>query len=388
MAVLLALLAFSVLTTGCQHDPGKETLPPPEVTVATPTQREFIDYERFSGRTQPVEQVEIRARVSGYLTKIEFKPGAEVERDQPLFEIDPRPYKAALDRAEAEVVKADARVERLTAEYARAKVLLAKNAISQEDFDKTAGDLSEAKAMVKWTKTQVVSAKLDLDFTRIDAPISGLIGDWLVTEGNLVTGGQGETTLLTTIVSVDPMDAGFDVDENTFLRLKKDVREGRIKVERADEIPVKMGLNVDAGTFPYKGTVNFINNAVDPKTGTIRVKARFPNPRPAVGSRPLVAGVTASIRVPIGEPRKVFVVPESSLGTDQGQRYLYVVDDNNAATRLDVNPGSLENGFREIIGVKKPAEDKYRALEGNERVIVRGLQRVRPGTTVDPQVAK
>jgi multidrug efflux system membrane fusion protein len=385
--MLLALPALAVLTAGCQHGPGQESLPPPEVTVAPPAQHELIDYERFTGTITPIEKVDIHARVSGYLTKIFFQPGAEVKKDEPLFQIDVREYKDALDRALAEVDKTEARVQRLTAELERNQGLLKNNGISKQDYDKSVADLAEAKAFVKYSKAQVATARLDVDFTKIEAPISGLIGDWLVTEGNLVTGGQGNTTLLTTIVAVDPMDAAFDVDENTLQRLQKDVREGRIKVKNG-EIPVEMGLSVDASGYPHKGTINFVNNQVDPKTGTIKVKARFPNPKPAVGARPLVAGAFARIRVPVGELRTVWTVPESALGTDQGQRYLYVVDDSNAAVRLDVDPGSLENGHREILGVKKPAEDKYRAIQPKERVIVKGLQRVRPGMTVAPQEAK
>jgi multidrug efflux system membrane fusion protein len=333
--------------------------------------------------------VEIRARVSGYLTKIQFKAGAEVKKDDPLFEIDPRIYRAAVDSAQAEVDRAEARVGRLAAELERNKMLLAKGGISQQDYDKSVADLAEGKANIKYGKAQLTSAKLDVDFTTIEAPLSGVMGDWLVTEGNLVTGGQGNTTLLTTIVAVDPMDAEFNLDENTLQRLQKDVREGRIKLKPGDEIPVEMGLSVDATGYPYKGTINFVNNQVDPKTGTIKVKARFPNPKPAVGPRPLTAGAFARIRVPIGEARTVLVVPESSLGTDQGQRYLYIVDDSNVAVRLDVNAGSLENGFREIIGVKKPGADEMsRPLQPNERVIVKGLQRVRPGMTVAPLATK
>jgi multidrug efflux system membrane fusion protein len=402
---VLGLLFTALLAAGCQHGPGQESLPPPEVTVGPPTQKELIDYERFTGRTVPVEQVEIRARVSGYLTKIQFKAGAEVEKDQPLFEIDPRIYRAAVDSAQAEVDRAEARVGRLAAELERNKMLLAKGGISQQDYDKSVADLAEGKANVKYGKAQLATAKLDVDFTTIEAPLSGVMGDWLVTEGNLVTGGQGTTTLLTTIVAVDPMDAVFNLDENTLQRLQKDVREGRIKLEEywrsllalgagpfvtvGGEIPVEMGLSVDASAYPYKGTINFVNNQVDPKTGTIKVKARFRNLKPAVGGRPLTAGAFARIRVPIGEAREVLVVPESSLATDQGQRYLYVVDDSNVAVRLDVDAGSLENGFREIIGVKKPgADEKSRPLQPNERVIVKGLQRVRPGMTVAPLATK
>jgi RND family efflux transporter MFP subunit len=386
--ILLGFLCLSILTAGCSNEPGKEQLPPPEVTVAPPVQKELIDFERFSGRTEPIEQVEIRARVSGYLTAIKFKPGAEVTKGQPLFEIDQRQYQAALDRAKAEVERAKARVQRLTADVERARIAFSKDAISREDYDKVVGDLAEAKAAIEYTKTQVVSAELDLGFTTIEAPLTGKIGDWLVTEGNLVTGGQGTTTLLTTIVSVDPMDAVFDLDENTLQRVEKEVRDGRIKLEaEGGGIPAEMGLNVDGTAYPFKGTINFVNNRVDPKTGTIRLKARFPNPKPAVGTRPLVPGVFARIRVPVGEPRKVLMVPESSLGDDQGARYLYVVDDKNTAVRLDVTPGSLENGMREIINVKGSGDSASRPLRPDERVIVKGIQRVKPGRVVDPKTA-
>jgi RND family efflux transporter MFP subunit len=386
--LLFCLFVLAPTAGGCKKDAVQETLPAPEVTVATPVSKELIDYERFPGTTEPVEKVDIRARVTGYLTKIEFKPGADVEKDQPLFEIDRRPYQADLDRAEGQVALAKARVDRLNRDYQRNEPLFRNGTIAPAEWDKIVGDRDEAVGALKAATSNVAGYKLNLDFTKIAAPISGQIGDWLVTEGNLVNGGQGNSTQLTTIVSVDPMDVAFNVDENTFQRLRKEVREGRIKVTAGDVIPVEMGLSVDGSAYPYKGTVNFIDNEVNTKTGTTKVKARFANPKPAVGSRPLNAGEFARIRVPIGEPRKVIMVPESALGTDQGQRYLYVVDDNNAAVRLDVNEGSLENRLREIIGVKKPADDKYRALKDNERVIVKGLQRVRPGMTVEPQTAE
>jgi len=386
--LLFCLLALAPTAGGCKNGPAKESLPPPEVTVATPVQKELIDYERFTGRTDPIEQVEIRARVSGYLTKIDFKPGADVKKDQPLFEIDPRPYKADLDRAEGQVALAKAKVDRLNRDYQRNEPLFRNGTIAPAEWDKIVGDRDESLGALKAANSNVEGYKLSLQFTKIAAPFDGQIGDWLVTEGNLVSGGQGNTTLLTTIVMVDPMDAVFDLDENTLQRLQKDVREGRIKLKVEGEIPVEMGLNVDGSAFPFKGTVNFVNNRVDPKTGTIKVKARFPNPKPSVGSRPLTAGVFARIRVPIGEPRKGLMVPESALGTDQGNRYLYVVDGGSTAVRLEVKPGALEDGWREIEGVKVPADADFRTLRLDEQVIVKGIQRVRPGMTVDAKATK
>jgi RND family efflux transporter MFP subunit len=382
-------LFLGLLTFGCQKtDESKSTLPTPEVTVATPRQQEVVDYEKFTGRTEPVEQVEIRARVSGYLDKIHFQPGAYVKKGDPLFEIDPRPYRTALERAEAEVTQVEARVERLNADVERSRILAGKGALSREDFDKVVGDRAEAVASVRSFKAKVTGAKLDLEFTKVEAPLTGEIGDRLVSEGNLVTGGQGNTTLLTTIVAVDPMDAVFDLDENTLQRLQKAVRDGRIKVKEGAEIPVELGLHVDGSAYPFKGTINFVNNRVNPKSGTIRVKARFGNPKPDVGSRPLTAGMYARMRVPIGEPRTVWMVPESALGTDQGNRFLYVVDEQNKAVRLEVTAGSLEDGLREIENVKGPGDANLRSLRPDDRVIVQGLQRVRTGMTVDPKPVK
>jgi RND family efflux transporter MFP subunit len=386
--LLFCLFVLAPTAAGCKKDATQETMPAPEVTVSTPISKKFIDYERFTGTTAPVEHVEIRARVSGYLDEIKFKPGAEVEKGQPLFQIDPRPYKADLERAEGQVALAKARVDRLNRDYQRNEPLFRSGALAPAEWDKIVGDRDEAVGALKAATSNVAGYKLNLEFTKIDAPISGKIGDTIVKQGNLVTGGQGTTSMLTTIVSVDPMDVQFAVAENTLQRLRKEVREGRIKVKEGDDIPVEMGLSEDGSEYPFSGTVNFVNNQVDPTTGSIMVKARFANPKPPVGPRPLTAGESARIRVPIGDPRKVLTVPESALGTDQGQRYLYVVDDNNAVVRLDVNEGSLKDGFREIIGVKKPADEKYRDINDNERVIVKGLQRVRPGMTVQPQTAE
>jgi RND family efflux transporter MFP subunit len=235
-------------------------------------------------------------------------------------------------------------------------------------------------------KAKVSGEKLNLEWSKIYAPIGGTIGDRLVDVGNLVTGGQASTTLLTTIVAVDPMDVSFDLDENTLQRLEQAVRDGRIKVD-AGNIPVEMGLPIHNSGYPLKGNIKFFNNQVDPKTGTIRVKAEFPNPKPPVGNRVLVPGMFVRLRVPIGDPRKELLVPESALGTDQGRRFLYTVNDKNVAIRLEATIGALQDGLRVIQDVQVPGDPKPRALRPDERVIVNGLLRVRAGITVDPKTA-
>jgi membrane fusion protein, multidrug efflux system len=383
---LLPLAAIAVLTFGCQERETPQALPTPEVTVAMPQSQEVIEYERFTGRTVPLEQVELRARVSGYLTKILFQPGAEVKKGDLLFEIDPRPYKAALDQVEADIKQAEARVKRLTAEFARAATLLKSNAISREEYDKTAGDQAETVAIVESTKARLESAQLDYQFTKITAPISGQIGDRLVDVGNLVVGGQANTTHLTTIVAMDPMYVAVDIDENTMQRVQQAVRDGRIVMKTKDqEIPIEMGLPINKSAYPFKGTIDFFNNRIDPKTGTIKMKALFANPKPEIGPRVLTPGMFVRVRIPMGEPKKSLVVPESALGTDQGSRFLYVVNDKNQAVRLEATVGVLQDGFRVIEQVQGADNAKARDLRPDERVIVKGLQRVRPGMTVDPK---
>jgi RND family efflux transporter MFP subunit len=381
---LLPLAAIAVLPFGCQERESPQDLPAPEVTVATPQAQEVTEYERFTGRTVALEQVELRARVSGYLTKILFQPGAEVKKGDLLFEIDPRPYKAALDQVEADINQANARVTRLNADFARAETLLSRNAVSREEYDKIAGDRAESVAMVASAKARFESAELDYQFTKITAPISGQIGDRLVDVGNLVVGGQGNTTHLTTIVAMDPMFVAVDIDENTLQRVQQAVRDGRIVLKtKEQEIPIEMGLPINKGAYPFKGTIDFFNNRIDPKTGTIKMKAKFPNPKPEVGPRVLIPGMFVRVRIPVGEPKKSLVVPESALGTDQGSRFLYVVNDKNQAVRLEATVGALQDGFRVIEQVQGANDAKARDLRPDDRVIVRGLQRVRPGMTVD-----
>ncbi len=380
------MLAFVI--AGCQKQEAAQTaLPVPEVTVANPVEREVTNYEKFTGRTESNEKVDIRANVSGYLIKVNFQPGAEIKKGDLLFEIDPRPFQAVLAGAEAEKASADASLKLAKAEYDRARKLAAQGAGSREELDVWTAKQATSLASRQKAEATVAQAKLDLDYTKINSPITGKIGDRLVDVGNLVLGGQGNTTLLATIVSVDPMAAGFDLDENTLLQLQQKVRDGHLAGMDKEVLPIDLGLPIHDGKYPVKGTVNFVNNQIDSKTGTIRVKAEFPNPRPASGDRLLTPGMFVRLRVPVGQPKKSMLVADSALGTDQGKKFLYVVNDKNEAIRLDATTGESQDGMRVIEGVQGTSDAAPRALLASELVITKGLQRVRPGAQVDPKMS-
>ena len=374
---------------GCDRDAAavKTELPVPMVTVAVPKADTIRRYELFTGRVAAPEAVEVRGRVSGYLVKVDFTPGAVVKQGDLLLEIDPDTYRVDLEKAEAGVELAEARVKQTAAELARYESLRKNNSVSASEYDRAVANKLEAQASVRANKAEVAAAKLNLGYTKIAAPFTGQVGDKLVSVGNLVTGGQGNTTLLTTLMSVDPMHIAFDVDENTLERIQELERSGKIKLASNGEIPVEVGLSLHGTEYPLRGGINFADNQVDPKTGTIRLKAAVPNPEPPAGARLLKPGLFARVRVPIGDPTPALLVPESAIQSDQGVKYLYTVAADNKAVRVDITPGVLWQGVREIESVRAPGEGKWRPLRPDERVIVSGVQRVRPGMAVDPKPA-
>jgi RND family efflux transporter MFP subunit len=287
-------------------------------------------------------------------------------------------------------------------EYDRLEELIRTRSASAEERDKAKGNYDAAAATVRSGKAKIKLAKariddgkagvrtaeLNLGCYTIDAPIAGVVGDRLVTQGNPVAGGRGSTTLLTSVVAVEKMDVAFDVDENTLQRIQQALRDGKIKAPAPGEIPAEAGLAVHGTGYPLDGKINFSDNQFDPKTGTIRMKARFDNPKPATGPRLLAAGMYARVRVPIGEPVKAMLVPESAFGSDQGIKFLYAVGADNKAVRLDATTGIPDVNLRVVESVASPGEGKPRPLGPGDRVIVSGLQRVRPGLTVDPKPAR
>jgi RND family efflux transporter MFP subunit len=366
VALVLGLLMAPV---GCTRAPSEAPAEPAPVTVSRPIQREVTDYAEFTARTSAVDSVEVRARVWGYLDKVNFKEGAMVKKGDVLFEIDPLTYKATLNQAQGNLETLEARVKRLSADLARARRMLANGAMSREDYDKVVGDRGEASASLAAAKASLDRAKLDLGYTKVIAPVSGRVSRYIVTVGNLIQAGdQAGGTLLTTIVSVDPMYAYFDVDEHTVQRVQRMIREGKAKSARDSEVPVWLGLAKEDG-YPHRGTIDFVDNQVNAKTGTLRLRGVFANK-----DQSLSPGFFARVRVPIGYPHQAILVSDRALDTDQGQKIVYVVDKDNKVVARPVRLGALHDGLREITS----------GLKSGERVIVKGLQQVRPGLTVEP----
>lgn len=371
---LFLLLTGAVALLGCSKEsgttPGQGSPKPPEVNVSTPVMRAVTEYEEFTGMTQAMQTIEVRARVSGYLAKIYFKEkeGAVVNKGDLLFEIDPRPYRAEVAQADANVVQAEAHAERLTSDLARAEKLVggARFVLSQEDFEKIRGDQREAVAAVGSAKAARDRAKLNLEFTEVRAPISGRISRRMLDEWNMI---KADETPLTNIVSLDPMYAYFDVDESTALRLGGLLREGKLSAASASSMPVELGLANEEG-FPHRGTVDFIDNQLDANTGTLRLRGIFPNPQGI-----LTPGLFVRIRLPLGSPHQALLVAERALGRDQAQKYLFVVNQENKVVYRRVKVGRIYDGFHEVT----------EGLAPGERVIVSGLQRVRPDIVVEAQ---
>ncbi len=381
-----AALVFGlfIALAGCTTAP----LDPPaaaldSVTVSYPVQRKVTDYAEFTARTAAVDSVEVRARVWGYLKKVNFKEGAIVKKGDVLFELDPGPYQAEKDRCLANLALAKAHMTRTLADFKRAGDLLPKRAIAQSDYDLAKGNYDEAVAAVKVAEATLNTAELNLGFTRITAPVSGRVSRYMVTVGNLIqSGDQANVTLLTTIVSVDPMYAYFDVDERIAQRVRQWLRNEKAESAADTGAPPVLGLAADAGLpvalglateegFPHQGAINFVDNQVNPKTGTLRIRGVFPNT-----DETLSAGFFARVRVPIGPPHPALLVADRAIDSDQGRKILYVVNDKDEVVCRPIRAGSMHDGLREI-------ED---GLKAGERVIVNVPQNVRPGMTVQTQV--
>jgi RND family efflux transporter MFP subunit len=376
----LAFVALGMpvlVLAGCDAaEPPLAQTEPPVVTVSQPLEREITDYDPYTGRIEAAEKVEVRARVRGELTGIHFKDGAIVKEGQPLFDLDPRTYKAALAVAEARKANAAAQVKLATTEYNRSYRLYQSKGVAASEVDTWAAKRGVALAEQSQAEAEVERARLDVEFCTIKAPITGKISRPLVTKGNLVNAGGGDT-LLTTIVSVDPIYVYFDVDE---LALKK-YRERR-KTEvgakgkgKEPVIPVFLGLigegDLSSG-FSRQGVIDFAENEVNPETGTIRVRGVFANK-----DRQLTPGQFARVKVPIGDTYKGLLVIDQAVGTDQGKKYLLIVNSQNKAEYRPVTPGRIDGGLR----IFKPGA----GLKPGEWVIVNGVQRVRPGIEVRPE---
>src|SRR5499433_511253 len=363
------LSGLLLLLTACAQQPQSTAPPPPpKVTVSQPSMREVVEWEEYTGRLEAAESVEVRARVNGYLQSIHFKDGAIVKKGDLLFVIDPRPYQAELERAKADLALAIARLERTEKDLARAQKLLQARAASQEEVDTRVSDQRQGQESVQAARAMVNAAQLNVEFTQVRAPISGRISRNLVSVGNLINGGTTQSTLLTTIVSLDPIYCYFEADERSFLRGIRQARNGDRANGRTGKQPVYAALADEEG-FPHQGSIDFVDNRLDQNTGTITVRAVLPN-----SDLLLAPGLFARVRMSAGDKYKALLLPPEAVGSDLSQQFVFVVDDQNLAQYRKVTLGPIIDGLRVIRD----------GLQRDDWVIVKGVQRAKTGAKVDP----
>ncbi|MEJ0098777.1 MAG: efflux RND transporter periplasmic adaptor subunit [Pseudomonadota bacterium] len=336
----------------------------PQVSVATVLERQITDFQEFTGRVEAVERVELRPRVSGYIESVAFHEGAEVNKGDVLFVIDQRPYDAALKQANAELARAQSARRQAQTEHDRAVKLLALHALSQEEFDARTAGSEKADADVQAAQAAVDAAALNLEFTRVRAPISGVVGKAEITAGNFVSSGE---TVLTRLVSIDPVYVAFEGDEAAYLRQAQYAR--KVGKGANSGQPVWVGLTNEEG-YPHSGALVFTDNELNTATGTIRVRAKLSN-----HDRLFTPGLFARVKLGEGASHNAILVNDAAIGTDQTRRFVYVVKADNTIEYRTIEPGSLHEGLRVVTS----------GLAVGEHIVVNGLQRVRPGATVSPQ---
>ena len=374
-AIVLAIAAALTLA-GCgtngaaQAAAAAAAMPPPQVDVAQVVSKQVTEFDEFTGRFEAVERVEIRPRVSGYIASVNFEQGREVKKGDVLFVIDQRPYEADYKHAKAQLDQARSQSTLAKSERERATKLLQAHAISQEEYDTRVAGLEQADANVEAAQAALDTSALNLTFTKVTAPISGRISRALVTEGNLVSTGQ---TLLTTLVSIDPIYVRFDGDEQAFLRYTKIAREAAHAKTKGNEAgttgsPVMVGL-ANEGGYPHQGVMVFVDNELDPTTGTIRGRAKLDN-----HDRAFTPGLFARVKLMGSNQYNALLINDSSVGTDQTVRYVLVVGADNKVQYRPVKLGPIIDGLRVVTD----------GLTAGETIVVSGLQRVRPGSPVTP----
>ncbi|MGR8940811.1 MAG: efflux RND transporter periplasmic adaptor subunit [Gammaproteobacteria bacterium] len=362
----MALAAVSACNNDDAPDGKPPQGPPPKIKIAQPLSQSVTESDEYTGRIEAVESVEIRARVSGYLDKVNFKDGEKVKKGDLLFVIDPRPFKAQLDYAMAELERVRSRKELAVNDMARAEKLFAVKAISKEEYDARQKGLREASAVVDSAAANVETARLNLEFTQVRAPIDGRIGRELITPGNLV---KSDETLLTTIVSIDPVYVYVDADERAVLRYRRQMQQAGRKDAGLEGTPVELAL-VDEPDFPHRGVLDYVAPREDAATGTVTLRGVFDNPDELL--RP---GFFARLRVRIGDPYPALLLPDRAIGIDQARRFIWVTNQNNEVEYRTVELGAHIGQSRVI----------KKGLKAEEWVVVEGLQKLRPGIKVDPE---
>jgi RND family efflux transporter MFP subunit len=369
VACLIVMLAPAL--AGCGEGAPKQAAPPPPaVTVAKPTKQTVTDYDEYVGRFVAVDMVEVRARVSGYLEKIGFQDGQLVKQGDLLFTIDRRPFETTVAQTKAQLAQARANLAFAESDLARGSQLVRDKTITEQTFDQRTQAKRVAEASVQAQEAAVRQAELDLQFTELKAPVAGRIGDRRVSPGNLVTGGTGgTTTLLATIVSIDPMRFEFTFDEASYLRYERIAGASTDDASRGKGVKVSLRL-IDEPDFTHEGTVDFVDNVIDRSSGTIRGRAQIPNPKGL-----FTPGMFARVRVPGSLPYEALLLPDVAIASEQVRKYVMVVGPDNTVTQKYVTLGQLAGNLRVIKD----------GLSADDKVVVNGLARIRPNIKVTPQ---
>jgi RND family efflux transporter MFP subunit len=362
--VALACAALS----GCRSAAAPPAATPAAVVVAAPLVMRLTEWDEYTGRFEATDTVDVRARVDGYLDSIHFRDGAIVRPGELLFVIDPRPYEAVLEGARADVVRAQTRLELATTDFTRGESLFAIRGISQEEFDRRVQARKEAEAALIVARATERSAALNVEFTRVRAPIAGRISRKFVSVGNVISGGQAGSTLLTTIVAVDPIQFVFDASEADYLKYNRMNARGERRTSRDTPNPVRIRL-LDEPSFVHVGKMDFVDNRVDTATGTIRGRALVPNPGGF-----LTPGQFGRLQLLGSGEFDALLVPDAAILSDQSRRFVWAVGPDNVPEQRVVEPGTLERGLRIVRA----------GLKRDDRIVINGMQRVRPGTRVAP----
>lgn len=371
-AFLLALSAICAVFASeapAQAPPGA----PPPVTVAEPLRKQIVEFDEFTGQFAAVDSVEIRARVSGYLESVHFRDGQIVNKGDLLFVIDPRPFEAALASAQAALAQASAKLDLASKQLNRASELRRSDAVSVSTLDERQQEVKVAAAGVEVAKAQVRTAQLDLEYTRILAPIHGRISKREISVGNLISGGSGGgTTLMTNIVSLTPVNFDFDISEAQYLRYQRATAEGKLGSQREAGALVD-GRMIDETTWTLKGRLDFLDNRVNRATGTIRVRAVFDN-----DNQQLTPGQFGRVRLPVSKPYEALLLPDAAIVSDQAAKIVLTVKEDGTVAPKPVRLGPLEDGLRVIAG----------GVDPTDKVVINGVFRARPGAKVTPEPGK
>lgn len=371
LAILAVILAATASVAACARPAAQAAAPPPpRVTAAHAVARDVTEWDEFTGRLEPVHHVDVRPRVSGLVASVHFDEGAMVRKGDLLFQIDPRPFQTEVDRLRAELARARAALHRAGSERDRAIRLATENAISGEEHERRISNADEAEAQVASVQAGLRAAELNLEFTRVVAPIAGRVGRAIITEGNLVSTGPAEATLLTTVVSLDPIYASFEADEQTFLTFSRLAAGARGAGGAKARTQVRLALSGE-DTFDREGYLDFLDNQLDPTQGTIRVRAVFQNDDGA-----LTPGLFVRLRMPSRGAYAAVLIRDQAVGTDLDKRFVYVIGPDQAIAARQVTLGRAIDGLRVVKS----------GLTPEDLVVVNGLQRIRPGSKVIPVV--